>query len=92
MKLENDFLVYQATVETFPEVEVKGVSEIEVERQTASVSDEDVDVMIENLQKQRQTLETKDGALEDGDEATLTLKVLSMAKNSKAAALRTIVW
>lgn len=70
MKLENDFLVYQATVETFPEVEVKGVSEIEVERQTASVSDEDVDVMIENLQKQRQTLETKDGALEDGDEAT----------------------
>lgn len=70
VKLENDFLVYQATVETFPEVEVKGVSEIEVERQTASVSDEDVDVMIENLQKQRQTLETKDDALEDGDEAT----------------------
>ena len=70
VKLENDFLVSQATVETFPEVEVKGVSEIEVERQTASVSDEDVDVMIENLQKQRQTLETKDGALEDGDEAT----------------------
>ena len=51
VKLENDFLVYQATVETFPEVEVKGVSEIEVERQTASVSDEDVDVMIEILQK-----------------------------------------
>lgn len=70
VKLENDFLVYQATVETFPEVEVKGLNEIEVERQTATVSDEDVDVMIENLQKQRQTLETKDGALEDGDEAT----------------------
>ncbi|WP_323843623.1 trigger factor [Moraxella sp. Pampa] len=70
VKLENDFLVYQATVETFPEVEVKGLSDIEVERQTASVSDEDVDVMIENLQKQRQTLEVKDGALEDGDEAT----------------------
>ncbi|WP_323842276.1 MULTISPECIES: trigger factor [unclassified Moraxella] len=70
VKLENDFLVYQATVETFPEVEVKGLSDIEVERQTASISDEDVDVMIENLQKQRQTLEVKDGALEDGDEAT----------------------
>lgn len=70
VKLENDFLVYQATVETFPEVEVKGLSDIEVERQTASVSDEDVDVMIENLQKQRQILEVKDGALEDGDEAT----------------------
>lgn len=69
VKLENDFLVYQATVETFPEVEVKGLGEIEVERQVASVSDEDVDVMIENLQKQRQTYEVKDGALEDGDQA-----------------------
>lgn len=70
VKLENDFLVYQATVETFPEVEVQGLSEIEVERQSATVSDEDVDTMIENLQKQRQTFETKDSELADGDEAT----------------------
>lgn len=69
VKLENDFLVYQATVETFPEVQVQGLGEIEVERQVASVSDEDVDVMIENLQKQRQTFEAKDGAIEDGDQA-----------------------
>lgn len=70
VKLENDFLVYQATVETFPEVEVQGLSDIDVERQVATVSDEDVDTMIENLQKQRQTFETKDGELADGDEAT----------------------
>lgn len=69
VKLENDFLVYQATVETFPKVEVQGLGEIEVERQVASVSDADVDTMIENLQKQRQTFETKDGELVDGDEA-----------------------
>lgn len=71
VKLENDFLVYQATVETFPKIEVQGLNAIEVERQVANVSDSDVDTMIENLQKQRQTFETKDGALEDGDEATL---------------------
>ena len=70
VKLENDFLVYQATVETFPKIEVQGLNEIEVERQVANVSDSDVDTMIENLQKQRQTFETKDGTLEDGDEAT----------------------
>ena len=46
VKLENDFLVYQATVETFPEVEIQGLGEIEVERQVATVSDEDVDVMM----------------------------------------------
>lgn len=70
VKLENDFLVYQASVETMPEVQVKGLDEIEVERQMATVSDSDVDTMIENLQKQRQTFETKDGELGDGDEAT----------------------
>lgn len=70
VKLENDFLVYQASVETMPEVQVKGLDEIEVERQMATVSDGDVDTMIENLQKQRQTFETKDGELGDGDEAT----------------------
>lgn len=69
VKLENDFLVYQATVETFPEVEVQGLGELEVERQIATVSDADVDVMVENLQKQRQTYEVADKALEDGDQA-----------------------
>lgn len=68
VKLENDFLVYQATVEVFPDVEVQGLSDIEVERHSAKVEDKDVDVMIENLQKQRQTYVTKDGAVEDGDQ------------------------
>lgn len=54
VKLEDDFLVYQATVEIFPEVDVQGIDEIEVERHTAKVSEEDVDTMIENLQKQRE--------------------------------------
>ena len=68
VKLENDFLVYQATVETFPEVEVKGLEEVEVERQVASVDDKDVDVMIENLQKQRQTYVAKDSEVATGDQ------------------------
>lgn len=70
VKLEDDFLVYQATVEIFPEIEVQGISEVEVERHTATVSEEDVDTMIENLQKQRQEFADKDGAVEDGDQVT----------------------
>ncbi len=70
VKLENDFLVYQATVDVFPEVTIQGLGEIEVERQTAVVSEADVDTMIENLQKQRQTLVAKEGELSEGDEAT----------------------
>src|SRR5690606_13289540 len=37
VKLEDDFLVYQATVEIFPEIDVQGIDEIEVERHTATV-------------------------------------------------------
>ena len=68
VKLENDFLVYQATVEVFPEVAIQGLSDIEVERQVASVADADVDTMIENLQKQRQTYVAKDDAAGEGDQ------------------------
>ncbi|MGB8696296.1 trigger factor [Acinetobacter sp.] len=67
-KVENkeDALVYQATVEVYPEVEVKAFDALEVERKTTEVNDKDVDQMIENLQKQRQTwAETKGMAKKD---------------------------
>lgn len=70
VKLEDDKLTYNATVEVFPEVDVQGLAEIEVERKTTTVSDEDVDTMIENLRKQRQVFVAKEGAIESGDQAT----------------------
>lgn len=70
VKLEDDFLVYQATVEIFPEVEVKGLSDIEVERHSAKVDDADVDTMVENLRKQRQAFVESENAVETGDKAT----------------------
>ncbi len=56
-KVENkeDALVFEATVEVYPEVEVESFAELEVERKASEINDADVDVMIENLQKQRQT-------------------------------------
>ena len=61
-KVENkeDALVYEATVEVYPEVEVK-FDGLQVERQTTEVKDKDVDQMIKNLQKQRQTFVTTKG-------------------------------
>jgi trigger factor len=67
-KVENkdDALVYEATVEVYPEVEVKAFDDLEVERKSSEINDKDVDVMIENLQKQRQTwAETKGMAKKD---------------------------
>lgn len=67
-KVENkdDALVYEATVEVYPEVEVASFDTLEVERKATEVTDADVDTMIENLQKQRQTwVETKGMAKKD---------------------------
>lgn len=71
VKLENDFLVYQATVEIFPRVEVQGLNEINVTRQNAQISDADIDTMIENLREQRKTFVEKDGAAEQGDQVKI---------------------
>ena len=71
VKLENDFLVYQATLDVFPEIDVQGIDKIDVERQTASVNDEDVDEMIENLRQQRQEFSVKEGASAEGDQVTI---------------------
>ena len=70
VKLEDEFLVYQATVEIFPEIKVEGIKNIEVERHTATINDEDVDTMIENLRKQRQEFAEKEGEAAEGDQVT----------------------
>lgn len=70
VKLEDDFLVYQATVEIFPEVEVQGLKDLEVERHSAKVDDKDVETMVENLRKQRQEFVESDSAVENGNRAT----------------------
>ncbi|MHA3082391.1 trigger factor [Acinetobacter sp. ANC 5383] len=56
-KVENkdDALVFEATVEVYPEIQVNAFDALEVERKQTEINDKDVDVMIENLQKQRQT-------------------------------------
>ena len=67
-KVENkdDALVYEATVEVYPEVEVSAFDALEVERKSSEVNDKDVDQMIENLQKQRAAwAETKGMAKKD---------------------------
>ena len=70
VKLEDEFLVYQATVEILPEIKVEGISDIEVERHTANITDEDVDTMIGNLRKQRQEFAEKEGEAAEGDQVT----------------------
>lgn len=64
-EMKDDALVYEATVEVYPEVEVK-FDGLEVERKSSEVNDSDVEQMLENLQKQRASwAETKGMAKKD---------------------------
>ena len=63
-------LTYKALVEVYPTVTVAGFDGLTIERQTSSVTDADVETMIENLRKQRQTFADKDSAAADGDQVT----------------------
>ena len=59
-----------ATVEVYPEVELKDLDKVEVEKFAAEVTDADVDNMLETLRKQHATFkEVKRGAKE-GDKVT----------------------
>ena len=48
-------LEFVATIEVYPEVELKDLSELKVEKPVVEVNDKDLDNMLETLQKQHQT-------------------------------------
>lgn len=64
-------LEYTATFEVYPEVELKPVSELQVEAITAQIADSDVDNMLETLRKQRIVWNEVDRASADEDRLTI---------------------
>ncbi|GEM79740.1 trigger factor [Vibrio superstes] len=68
---EGQDLVFTATLEVFPEIELKGLENIAVEKPVVEVKDADVDNMIETLRKQQATWTEVDAAAEEGMRATI---------------------
>jgi trigger factor len=64
-------LEYIATFEVYPEIELADFSALEIERETAEVTDADVDTMIDTLLKQRTTYDTVERASKDGDQVVI---------------------
>jgi trigger factor len=58
---------YVATFEVMPEVELKGLDKIKVEKAEVEIGDGDLDEMIENLRKQKATWTEVDRASAKGD-------------------------
>ncbi|MDA0147117.1 trigger factor [Vibrio sp. LaRot3] len=68
---EGEDLVFTATFEVYPEVELKGLENITVEKPVTEVNDADVEEMIDTLRKQQATWVEVEEAAEDGKRATI---------------------
>jgi trigger factor len=68
---EGQDLKYTAIFEVFPEVTIKGLDSISIERPVANVTEEDVDAMIESLRKQRPNWKPAERSSRTGDRATI---------------------
>ena len=68
---EGKDLEFVATFEVYPEVSLADVAAIEVEKKAATVTDADVENMVETLQKQQAQWEASEDAAADGDQAVI---------------------
>ena len=68
---EGEDFVYAVEFEVFPEIELKGLESIEVEKPVVTVKDEDVDNMLETLRKQQAEWKDKDGEVAAEDRVTV---------------------
>jgi len=69
-KLGEDF-TYSVEFEVYPEVELKGLESIVVEKPVVEVTDEDVDTMLDTLRKQQATWSETDAAAGAEDRVTI---------------------
>ncbi|MBH2876382.1 trigger factor [Serratia marcescens] len=68
---EGGDFTFAVEFEVYPEVELKGLENIEVEKPVVEVNDEDVDAMLDTLRKQQATWKETDRAAEAEDRVTV---------------------
>lgn len=61
----------RATFEVVPEIEVKGLGGVDIDKPVAEVTDADVDNMVETLRKQRQTFNDVERPAAQGDQIVI---------------------
>lgn len=69
--IEGEEIVYTATFDVFPDIELQGLDGIKLETAEVEITDADVDGVIERLREQRKSWDDKDGACAEGDKVTI---------------------
>lgn len=67
----DEALEFTAIFEVYPEIELKGLETIAVERPQLKIDDVSIDKMLETIRKQRQTWQETDHAAEEGDQVII---------------------
>ncbi|MGD8568991.1 MAG: trigger factor [Gammaproteobacteria bacterium] len=62
---------FTATFEVYPEIQLQGLDEINIDRPVLEVGDADIDEMLETLRKQRKEWKPVDRAAEEGDQVII---------------------
>ena len=65
---------FVATIEVYPEIELKSIDGVEVEKLVSDINDADVDDMIETLRKSQAKWVAAEKAAEDGDRVIIDFK------------------
>lgn len=71
---EGKDLEFQATFDVYPEIKLKDFSDINLEIQTAEVTDKDLERMVESLQKQKANWVSTKRKVQKGDKVTIDFK------------------
>ncbi len=72
---------YVAEFEVYPEVSLDGISQLQIKRPSATVSESDVDNMIEKLRQQKKTWNGVERAAQAGDMVTIHFSGVSEGEN-----------
>ncbi len=72
---------YTAVFEVYPEISLEGIDQLEVVRPIATVSDSDVENMIEKLRAQQQTWHIVDRPAQEHDRVTISFSGTSEGEN-----------
>lgn len=72
---------YVAEFEVYPEVTLEAVSELEIQRPNASVTDADLEKMIDKLRQQKKTWSVVERASQEGDKVTIHFSGVSEGEN-----------
>ena len=72
---------YVAEFEVYPEISLDGISQLQIKRPLAAVSENDIDDMIEKLRQQKKGWNEVDRASQDGDLVTIHFSGVSEGEN-----------